>query len=175
MAILRGTAKDTQRSDNGVVGANSDIIGGLPIKAEPNGIVSGPLVWSGQDFHGDQTYTLRLSDEEAGEVDSALTSFKALGLDGDKVSADNFPLPNLSRRLRASAEGLYFGRGFFIIRGIDVAKYTTEDSVTIFLGVASYIGDKRGLQDRKGNMLSTFSEPPTLLVMPPAFEFGIFI
>jgi hypothetical protein len=99
----------------------------------------------------------------------------ALGLDGDKVSADNFPLPNLSRRLRASAEGLYFGRGFFIIRGIDVAKYTTEDSVTIFLGVASYIGDKRGLQDRKGNMLSTFSEPPTLLVMPPAFEFGIFI
>ncbi|KAL3607337.1 hypothetical protein FPOAC2_02320 [Fusarium poae] len=158
MAILRGTAKDTQRSDNGVVGANSDIIGGLPIKAEPNGIVSGPLVWSGQDFHGDQTYTLRLSDEEAGEVDSALTSFKALGLDGDKVSADNFPLPNLSRRLRASAEGLYFGRGFFIIRGIDVAKYTTEDSVTIFLGVASYIGDKRGLQDRKGNMLSHITD-----------------
>jgi hypothetical protein len=85
--------------------------------------------------------------------------YPALGLDGDEVSADNFPLPNLSRRLRASAETLHLGRGFVVIRGIDGSKYTVEDSVTIFLGVASYIADKRGLQDRKGNMLCTFSEP----------------
>ena len=82
----------------------------------------------------------------------------ALGLDGDEVSADNFPLPSLSRRLRASAETINLGRGFVIIRGIDGSKYTVEDSVTIFLGVASYIADKRGLQDRKGNMLCTFPD-----------------
>ncbi|KAM0500519.1 hypothetical protein ACHAP8_005058 [Fusarium lateritium] len=155
MASLMGTTpQDTERSDDGVVGVNSDIIGASPIKDDAKDTrLIGPLLWSGQDFDGDQTYTLRLSDEEAREVDSALASFKALGLDGDKVSADNFPLPNLSRRLRASAETLHLGKGFVVIRGIDGAKYTNEDSVTIFLGVASYIGDKRGLQDRKGNML----------------------
>ena len=82
----------------------------------------------------------------------------ALGLDGDEVSTDNFPLPNLSRRLRASAETIHLGRGFVVIRGIDRSKYTVEDSVTIFLGVASYIADKRGLQDRKGNMLCKFPD-----------------
>ncbi|KAF5245829.1 hypothetical protein FAUST_1616 [Fusarium austroamericanum] len=159
MASLRGTTQDMQRSDNGVVGANSEsVIGAFPTKDVSSAALTGPLVWSGQDFQGDQTYTLRLSDEEAGEVESALASFKALGLDGDEVSADNFPLPNLSRRLRASAETLHLGRGFVVIRGIHGSKYTVEDSVTIFLGVASYIADKRGLQDRKGNMLSHITD-----------------
>jgi hypothetical protein len=158
MASLRGYTQDyastMQRSDDGVVGVNSDSFRASPIKDVSSAALTGPLVWSGQDFQGDQAYTLRLSHEEASEVDSALASFKALGLDGDEVSADNFPLPNLSRRLRASAETIHLGRGFVVIRGIDGSKYTVEDNVTIFLGVASYIADKRGLQDRKGNMLS---------------------
>lgn len=45
------------------------------------------------------------------------------------------------------------GRGFVVIRGLEASKYTVEDSVTVFLGVASYIAEKRGRQDRKGNML----------------------
>jgi hypothetical protein len=64
----------------------------------------------------------------------------------------------LSRRLRASAETIYLGRGFVVIRGIDGSKYSDEDSVVIFLGVAGYIADKRGLQDRKGAMLCTFTQ-----------------
>jgi hypothetical protein len=158
MESLRGTTQEMQHSDDGVVGANSDSIGDFPTKDMSRAALAGPLVWSGQDFHGDHTYTLCLSVEEADEVGSALASFKALGLDGDEVSADNFPLPNLSRRLRASAETLHLGRGFVVIRGIDVSKYTVEDSVIIFLGVASYIADKRGLQDRKGNMLSHITD-----------------
>ncbi|KAJ4166222.1 hypothetical protein NW765_007449 [Fusarium oxysporum] len=146
-----------QRSDNdGVLGVNSELLRESPIKNSnsSNAALTGPLVWSGADYREDQAYTLRLSGEEANEVDSALASFKTLGLDGDEVSPDNFPLPNLSRRLRASAETLHLGRGFVVIRGIDGKKYSVEDSVTIFLGVAGYIADKRGLQDRKGNMLS---------------------
>ncbi|KAG5744718.1 hypothetical protein H9Q70_012588 [Fusarium xylarioides] len=161
MATLRGTTQDyattMQRSENdGVLGVNSELLRESPIKNSnsSNAALTGPLVWSGADYQGEQAYTLRLSGEEAREVDSALASFKTLGLDGDEVSPDNFPLPNLSRRLRASAETLHLGRGFVVIRGIDGEKYSVEDSVTIFLGVASYIADKRGLQDRKGNMLS---------------------
>ncbi|KAF5018827.1 hypothetical protein F66182_9190 [Fusarium sp. NRRL 66182] len=139
---------------DGALGVNSDILGGIPIKNSSNAALTGPLVWSGAEFQGNHTYTLHLSEDEAAEIDSALASFKSLGLDGDEVSPDNFPLPALSRRLRASAETLHLGRGFVVIRGIDGRKYTAEDGVTIFLGVASYIADKRGLQDRKGNMLS---------------------
>lgn len=86
-------------------------------------------------------------------------------MDGDEVSRDNFPLPNLSRRLRSSSETLHMGRGFVVIRGLEASRYTVEDSVTVFLGVASYIAEKRGRQDRKGNMLCKFSSP---LISVPA-------
>ncbi|KAF4978428.1 hypothetical protein FZEAL_5192 [Fusarium zealandicum] len=157
MASLRGMTQDSATvfqyaHENGVLGLNSDL-GGMSIKTSPNAL-TGPLVWSGAEIQGDQTYTLRLSEDEVAEIEQALANFKTLGLDGDEVSNDNFPLPKLSRRLHASAESLHLGRGFVVIRGLDASKYTVEDSVTVFLGVASYIAEKRGLQDRKGNMLS---------------------
>jgi len=65
-----------QRSDDGVVGVNSDSFGASPMKDVYSAALTGPLVWSGQDFQGDQAYTLRLSHEEASEVNNALASFK---------------------------------------------------------------------------------------------------
>ncbi|UKZ83942.1 hypothetical protein TrVFT333_011757 [Trichoderma virens FT-333] len=38
--------------------------------------------------------------------------------------------------------------------GLDGDQVDLEDSTTVYLGIASYIADKRGLQDRKGNILS---------------------
>ena len=80
MSSLRGYTQDyastMQRSDDGVVGVNSDSFGASPIKDVSSAALTGPLIWSGQDFQGDQAYTLRLSHEEASEVDSALAGFK---------------------------------------------------------------------------------------------------
>ncbi|KAL2670592.1 hypothetical protein Neosp_014380 [[Neocosmospora] mangrovei] len=157
MATLRGMTQDSADAVQSIqekilAGLNSDLAG-ISVKASSDAL-AGPLVWSGAEFQGDSTYTLRLSEDEVAEIDNALANFKTLGLDGDEVSRDNFPLPNLSRRLRSSSETLHMGRGFVVIRGLEASKYTVEDSVTVFLGVASYIAEKRGRQDRKGNMLS---------------------
>ncbi|EEU42130.1 uncharacterized protein NECHADRAFT_50968 [Fusarium vanettenii 77-13-4] len=156
MATLRGMTQDSAEAVQSIqekilAGLNSDLAG-ISVKASSDAL-AGPLVWSGAEFQGDSTYTLRLSEDEVAEIDNALAKFKTLGLDGDEVSRDNFPLPNLSRRLRSSSETLHMGRGFVVIRGLEASKYTVEDSVTVFLGVASYIAEKRGRQDRKGNML----------------------
>lgn len=82
----------------------------------------------------------------------------ALDLDGDKVDQHNFPLPKLAPKLAQCARAIHEGRGFFILRGLDELRYPVEDSTVIYLGIASYIADKRGLQDKKGTVLSkTFS------------------
>lgn len=128
----------------------------LATKSSSNAL-AGPLVWSGKEFQG-QTYTLSLDKSDIAEVDSALNGFKSLGLDGDEVCYDNFPLPSLSRRLRNCAEALHLGRGFCVIHGLDASVYTDEDNVTVFLGLASHMAEKRGLQDRKGNMLSHITD-----------------
>ncbi|KAH6603169.1 hypothetical protein Trco_007944 [Trichoderma cornu-damae] len=119
----------------------------------PN-FIKGPLAWSGVDFENDDTYTLHLNKEEVEEVDAALQNFKTLGLDGDEVDQYNFPLPSLAQQLAQCATVVHEQRGFFVLRGLEGSRYSVEDSTTIYLGIASYIADKRGLQDRKGNVLS---------------------
>ncbi len=85
-----------------------------------------------------------------------------LGLDGDLVSPETFPLPSIGRRLEALSRDVHHGKGFGLVRGIKPSSYCVEDLTLIFLGVQSYIADKVGRQDKRGNMLGKFSTPPPL-------------
>ena len=75
-------------------------------------------------------------------------------LEGDEVSRENFPLPNLGPRLSQACEEVYNGLGAVILRGLIVEDYTPADLLVIFLGISSYIADQFGIQDRLGTMLS---------------------
>jgi hypothetical protein len=51
---------------------------------------------------------------------------------------------------------VYLGRGFTIIRGLNPDDYSPEDLTIIFLGLSSYIAERRGKQDQRGSMLGKF-------------------
>jgi hypothetical protein len=80
----------------------------------------------------------------------------ALGLDGDLVTLETFPLPNLRHILYVLCNEVHNGKGFFVLRGLDPAKYSVEDSMVIFLGIQAYIAEQRARQDDKGNMIGTY-------------------
>lgn len=80
----------------------------------------------------------------------------ALGLDGDLVTLETFPLPNLQHILYVLCNEVHNGKGFFVLRGLDLAKYSVEDSMVIFLGIQAYIAEQRARQDDKGNMIGTY-------------------
>lgn len=65
------------------------------------------------------------------------------------VNQLTFPLPELASTLRDEARNLQSGRGFFVIRGLQVDKYSIEESIIIYTGLSSYIGSIRGRQDNK--------------------------
>ena len=134
------------------------------------------MAWSGSQFTDESEYIHTLSESDVKEVESALLSFKgtflnpplswrpgcglhqtALGLDGDCVSRDNFPLPTLGSRLDRIRRDVHQGKGFGVIRGLDPQKYSVEDLTVLYLGIQSYIADRHGRQDRKGNMLGNYS------------------
>jgi hypothetical protein len=50
------------------------------------------------------------------------------------VGKDTFPLATLSPVLKDFAKELYSGRGFFVLRTIPIAKYTTEELAIIYAG-----------------------------------------
>lgn len=65
------------------------------------------------------------------------------------VNTDTFPLPGLSPILGNHAQELHSGRGFFVLCGLQVDKYSIEENIIIYAGVSSYIGNVRGRQDSK--------------------------
>ncbi|OTB19125.1 hypothetical protein K445DRAFT_38349, partial [Daldinia sp. EC12] len=81
-----------------------------------------------------------------------------LGYNGDEVTKERFPLPNLQKDLEACVRNVHREHGACIIRGLDPRKYTKEDNIILFLGISSYIGDRRGLQNSKGEILTHITE-----------------
>ncbi|KAL1877579.1 hypothetical protein VTK73DRAFT_8568 [Phialemonium thermophilum] len=120
-----------------------------------------PWTWTGADFgsSGNQRIPLlELGTEDLFRVQEALRAFKDLELDGGEINRDNFPLPTLLDRLERAAVHIHQGCGFCIVRGLDPAKYSVEDNLLLFLGLGSYIGDLRGVQDRKGNVITHITD-----------------
>lgn len=160
---------------------NTPAVAGQPTSL-PSGFPSAlnsPMSWVGKQYSDEASYAVVLDSEDAAELDSALENFKckfyllklsiammltrakiALGLDGDLVDKKNFPLPQLSKKLNAMRQEVYNGRGFGLLRGLDVNAYSVDDLTIIYLGVQCYIGNKFGRQDKKGNMLGKCSDLP---------------
>jgi hypothetical protein len=80
-----------------------------------------------------------------------------LNLRFESISQELFPLPTLSSKLKDLAKVLTNGVGFFLIRGLDPKQYSSEINLIMYLGISSYIGDKRGVQDERGNMLRKYT------------------
>ncbi|KAK0744844.1 hypothetical protein B0T21DRAFT_447950 [Apiosordaria backusii] len=113
-------------------------------------------VWSGDDFSADgKEYTVQFDKADLAEIDGALAHFKALSgdLGPDDVSKETFPLPGLKERLEAIAQEIHNGRGFVVLRGLQPDKWTNMENILVYLGVTSYIAEKRGMQDFDGRMI----------------------
>jgi hypothetical protein len=59
----------------------------------------------------------------------------------------------LGSKLKTLAKTFVDGVGFLLIRGLDPKQLSNEANIVIYLGVSSYLGEKRGIQDELGNML----------------------
>lgn len=115
--------------------------------------VSGDMVWRPGMYADSTAYTYHLQPGEIKELETALHMFKSHELDGHEVNRANFNLPTLSNELQKLTHDLHFGRGFFLLSGLDLKKYSVEDSVILFLGISSHVGEQRAKQDDDGNML----------------------
>ncbi|KAI1138427.1 Clavaminate synthase-like protein [Hypoxylon sp. FL0543] len=131
-----------------------------PPRHFPN-LVEGPETWSGfdsDDSDKSKVPTIVLNDFGIAEVKKGLQDFYALELDGDEVNQERFPLPSLQSQLDQYALEVHRGGGICIIRGLNPKWFSIEDNIIILLGLAGYIGDQRGVQNSKGDMLSHVTE-----------------
>ena len=113
----------------------------------------GRRVWVGGDLHADESRWLyRLSGAERAELDSAVRSFAGSGRELVTMARSEFPLPEFGAALGRIRDEVVHGRGFFLLRGFDVHKYSLREAAIAFFGIGAHFGVAVS-QNAKGHAL----------------------
>jgi len=118
----------------------------------PEGPNRGPAVWYGRDLQTRTDWIRHFSADELAELDAAVRAFRARGTPLAEISPACFPLPALGPRLAAVLDELLEGRGFAMLRGFPVARYTREEQAIAYMGLGAHLGVARS-QNAKGHLL----------------------
>ena len=110
----------------------------------------GPAAWTGAGMRARDDWVLRLGVPERAELESALRATRHLPL--EEVRAEDFELPALGPRLLALRDELVEGRGFSLLRGLDIAGRPVEESARLFWGIGAWLG-RPVSQNAQGHVL----------------------
>lgn len=122
-----------------------------PVVLEPH------AEWRRSDVEDADVWTERLSDRELAELDAALRHAKARSTDVLELARDDFPLPELSKRLERIEHELIDGRGFVLVRGIPCDRYDKADASLLYWGIGMHLG-KPWPQNKKGHLLGDVTD-----------------
>ena len=131
----------------------------------PPGLITGASAWYGRDLARSEEWIRRLAPAELDELDAALRHTQRAGLDIARVTRREFPLPTLGPALDALRGELLGGRGFVLMRGIPVERYTIAEAATIYWGIGSYFGTPRS-QNAQGHLLGHVRDMGVTLADP---------
>jgi hypothetical protein len=104
---------------------------------------TGPDAWLGCDMARTTDWIRPIPARAIDEIDAALRELQKKGLAWPKFGRDDFPLPTYSRDLAAINEELENGRGFVLVRGIPVERYTESELKNIYWGLGAHLGHHR--------------------------------
>jgi hypothetical protein len=102
--------------------------------------VHGKDVWTPSELAAREDWILQLTQEELKDIDNACGQIKSRGKSWGQFGKADFPLTALRERLEQIAAEIRNGRGFVLLRGLPVGRYTLDDTQTIYWGIASHLG-----------------------------------
>lgn len=107
------------------------------IQATP---ITGPAAWKGCDIAHETTWIHHLTPETIAVFDAALAHLKARGLTFPDFGKEDFPLHTLAPEFARYADELENGRGFLLLRGLPVQRYTEEELNCLYYGLGLHMG-----------------------------------
>ena len=116
--------------------------------------VTDASAWRPADFPNPDAWTLTLTAGQITEVETALATIKAKGVDGPGFSRDEFPLPGLGPVLDEVYDEIQYGRGFQVIRGLTPDRYALDDLKMMLWGLGQYLGTGI-IQNKQGELIGS--------------------
>jgi hypothetical protein len=120
--------------------------------AEPLAPVLDPAGWTNDEVSRADDWVHRISADEIGDLDRAVALVERRGLPIADVTRDDFALPVLAPTLAAIRDELLEGRGFALLRGVPVHRYTRLQSAIAFWGMGIHLGVPVS-QNAKGHLM----------------------
>ncbi|UUZ76026.1 TauD/TfdA family dioxygenase [Polaromonas sp. P1(28)-13] len=108
--------------------------------------------WTSASMAARTDWTHEMSASEIAEIDAAITPLDASGLDILDIGVKDFPLPGFAARLAGIRHDVLHGRGFHLIRGLPVERYTRRQAAIAYWGIGLHVGEAVS-QNGKGHVL----------------------
>ncbi|MVW71108.1 MULTISPECIES: TauD/TfdA family dioxygenase [unclassified Bordetella] len=118
----------------------------------PPARLTSPGAWLGAEMARDTRWIEVLTPTEIEEIDAAIRHHLTSGRTFADISPETFLLPTLGPRLKDMLQEVLNGRGFVLLRGFPVERYTTEQAAIAYLGIGSWFGSFRS-QNAAGHLL----------------------
>ena len=93
-----------------------------------------------------------LDAEDVAEIEAAVALLDAAGADIARIVRADFALPRLASRMQRVLGDVQDGRGFVLLRGLPVQRWSLRQSAIAFFGLGAHLGSARS-QNAKGHVL----------------------
>ena len=121
-----------------------------------DGIPAGPIpseaAWRGPDMARSNDWRFVLDDAHLEEIEAALARASATGRPLEELRADDFPLPSLGSAIGDWRSELESGRGFVLVSGLPVDRFTGEEIERLYWCLGLHMGSP-GAQNAMGETL----------------------
>lgn len=123
-----------------------------PHAGVPEEPVGGPAAWTGRELAASDAWRERLTAAQADELSRAVATALAAGRPLASLGAEDFPLPTLTRDVERWRRELTRGRGFVLIGGFPVERWSRDEAEAAFWGLGLHLGVP-GAQNEEGDLL----------------------
>jgi len=120
---------------------------------------AGPAAWYGPQWRDRTDWIVPLETADLAEIEAALGAWLARACAAPDAAdppaplrAADFPLPRLAPRLAALRDELLNGRGFVLLRGMPVGRWSAREVSLAFIGLGAHLGSARS-QNAAGHLL----------------------
>ena len=118
----------------------------------PDGPITGPDAWRADEMRVRDDWVHVLSEAEIAEIDTAVDAVDTPDRPIAGIRRDDFHLPALGPVLDAIREELVRGRGFVLIRGLPVERYSVRRRAIAYWGIGAWLG-RAVSQNAMGHLL----------------------
>lgn len=114
--------------------------------------IAGPSAWYGPDLTARPDWIEQLAEPEIAEIERATARLAQANAEIPAIRREDFPLPTLGPRLQRILAEVLNGRGFVLIRGLPVKRWSKREVAITFYGLGMHFGNARS-QNAQGHVL----------------------